>query len=239
LELNEVPVVIDRRKILALLAYLAINPWKHHRDHISALFWPEYPQPKAFTNLRHILWEVRQVIGNDWIVAGRDTIALAAKSSATPERTIWVDVERFELLKAQGNAQSDSSLRLDMLSEAIKLYRNHFLTGFTLKDAPDFNEWASAESEKLRDQLARVLAILIEDLCALGQAGGAIPYAQRLVALDPLNEVSHRLLMEIYLQAGQHSAALRQYELCRNILRKELGVDPQPETRLLYKQIRR
>jgi DNA-binding SARP family transcriptional activator len=126
-----------------------------------------------------------------------------------------------------------------MLSEAVKLYRNHFLTGFTLKDAPDFNEWASTESDKLRDQLASALAILIDNLCALGQAGTAIHYAQRLVALDPLNEASHRLLMGIYLQAGQHSAAIRQYELCRNILRKELGVDPQPETRLLYKQIRR
>jgi len=63
LELNNSPVIIDRRKTLALLAYLAVDRWQYHRDQISALFWPEYPQPKAFSNLRHVLWEVRQAIG--------------------------------------------------------------------------------------------------------------------------------------------------------------------------------
>src|SRR6185503_6057147 len=32
---------------------------------------------------------------------------------------------------------------------------------------------------------------------------------------------------------------LKQYQTCEQILRKELGVDPQPETRALYKQIRK
>jgi len=29
-ELDNAPVVIDRRKTLALLAYLAVNRWRHH-----------------------------------------------------------------------------------------------------------------------------------------------------------------------------------------------------------------
>jgi non-specific serine/threonine protein kinase len=45
--------------------------------------------------------------------------------------------------------------------------------------------------------------------------------------------------MQVYLQAGQHSAALKQYQICEQVLRKEMGVDPQPETYALYKQIRR
>jgi predicted ATPase len=45
--------------------------------------------------------------------------------------------------------------------------------------------------------------------------------------------------MEVYIQAGQHSAALKQYQACEQILRKELGLDPQPETLALYKKIRR
>jgi len=125
------------------------------------------------------------------------------------------------------------------LSDAVKLYRNHFLTGFSLKDAPDFNEWAFAKSEDLRHKLSNALTKLSEDYCALGQADQAIPYARRLITLDPLNESSHRLLMNVYIQAGQHSAALKQYQACEQLLRKELGVDPQPETRELYKKIRK
>jgi predicted ATPase len=45
--------------------------------------------------------------------------------------------------------------------------------------------------------------------------------------------------MQVYIQAGQHSAALKQYQACEEILRRELGIDPQAETRELYKKIRR
>src|SRR5688500_20059356 len=78
-----------------------------------------------------------------------------------------------------------------------------------------------------------------DDCCTLSQANKAVTSARRLITLDPLNESAHRQLMEIYIQAGQHSAALKQYQACEQILRKELNLDPQPETRALYKRIRK
>jgi predicted ATPase/DNA-binding SARP family transcriptional activator len=240
LELNNSIITVDRRKTLALLAYLAVNRWGHHRDHISALLWPEYEQSKAFTNLRHILWEIRQAIGEGWIIAARDTIALIAEGADQPsERFVWLDVARFKSLITESRSQNDILRRISLLSDSVKLYRNHFLTGFSLKNSPDFNEWAFAESEELRHQLASALGMLTNDYCSLGQAETAIPHAERLITLDPLNESSHRQLMQVYIQAGQHTAAIKQYQTCEQILRKELGVDPQPETRALYKQIRK
>jgi predicted ATPase/DNA-binding SARP family transcriptional activator len=241
LELNNTPVAADRRKTLALLAYLAVNRWQHHRDHISAMLWPDYDQSRAYTNLRHILWEVQQVIGEGWVAAGRDTIGLIADDHSLSQagRTIWVDVARFKYLITQSRAQEDVSLRISLLSDAVKLYRNHFLTGFSLKDAPSFNEWTIAESDDLCHQFASVLTMLTDDHCSLGQAEIAIPYGRRLIALDPLNEASHRQLMHVYIQAGKSNAALKQYQICEQILRRELGVDPQTETRALYKQIRK
>ena len=239
LELDRAAVSIDRRKTLALLVYLAVNRWQHHRDHISALFWPEYAQPKAFSNLRHILWEVQQIIGEGWIIARRDTIGLILDGDHVTGREIWLDVARFKSLITESQAQKDASRRIPLLTDSVKLYRDHFLTGFSLKHSPIFNEWANSEADGLRHQLAGALTILSDDVCSQGQAATAIPHAQRLMALDPLNEASHRQLMQTYIQAGQHNAALKQYQSCEQILRKELGVDPQPETRLLYKQIRR
>jgi predicted ATPase/DNA-binding SARP family transcriptional activator len=240
LELDNSLITADRRKALALLAYLAVNRWEHHRDHISGLLWPEYEQSKAFTNLRHLLWEVRHAIGEDWIVAARDTIALIAEGADQPsKRVVWLDVARFQSLITEGRAQNEISIRILLLTDSVKLYRNHFLTGFSLRHSSDFNEWAFAESEELRKQLAGALTMLTNDHCSLGQVETAIPYAQRLVALDSLNEESHRRLMQVYIQAGQHNAALKQYQSCEKLLRKELGVDPQSETRALYKQIRK
>jgi predicted ATPase/DNA-binding SARP family transcriptional activator len=233
LYLNHEPVTADRRKALALLAYLAVHVGRQTRDSLSALFWPDYDQSKAFTNLRHTLWEVQQAIGEGWILADRETVAL------DPHADIALDVHQFESLVAKSRAQGEAALRVLLLCDAVKLYRNHFLTGFSLKDAPEFNEWAFAKSEDLKHQLSWALVTLSDDHCALGQAEEAIPYARRLLTLDALNEASHRQLMQVYLQAGQYSAALRQYQACEQILRKELGIDPQPETRELYKKIRK
>lgn len=231
--LNHESVSADRRKATALLAYLAVNSGRQTRDSLSALFWPDYDQSKAFTNLRHTLWEVQQTIGEGWIVADRESIEL------NPEADISLDVRQFESLLADSRAQGQAALRIPLLLDAVKLYRNHFLTGFSLKDAPDFNEWAFAKSEELKHQLSEALVTLAEDLCAQGQAEQAIPHARRLITLDPLNESSHRQLMQVYLEAGQQSAALKQYQACEQLLRKELGMDPQPETRELYKKIRK
>jgi predicted ATPase/DNA-binding SARP family transcriptional activator len=240
LEIDNSPVIVDRRKTLALLAYLAVNRGSHTRDYLSALLFPDYDQSKAFTNLRHTLWETQQAIGDGWIVADHETIGFIARGAdRSTGLVLWLDVAQFKSLIAECRAQKDVSLRTPLLTDSIKLYRNHFLTGFSLKDAPTFNEWSIGESDDLRHQLTRALAMLTDDHCSLGQAETAIPYARRLIALDPLNETSHRQLMQVYIQADQHNAALKQYKICEQILRKELGVDPQPETRALYKQIRK
>ena len=57
------------------------------------------------------------------------------------------------------------------------------------------------------------------------------------VNLDPLHEPAQRALMTLYAQAGQHAAALRQYETCVQLLADELGVEPEEETAVLYQTI--
>lgn len=238
LHLDDQPIATDRRKAVALLAYLAVNDSDHgfqrySRESLSALLWPDYEQAKAFSNLRRTIWEVHQAIGEGWLIAERESVFL------NQDAKIDLDIARFQNLLSQSHRQNDPARRIPLLMEATKLYRNHFLTGFSLKDAYLFNEWAYTEAEDLRGKLAGALETLSEDYPAIGEAEKAIPYARRLITLDPLNEASHRNLMEVYIRAGQHSAALKQYQACEQILRKELGLDPQPETRALYKKIRK
>jgi DNA-binding SARP family transcriptional activator len=54
---------------------------------------------------------------------------------------------------------------------------------------------------------------------------------------DPLREEIHREIMQLYLESGQRALAVRQYEICREILATELGIPPMEETRALYAQI--
>jgi predicted ATPase len=60
----------------------------------------------------------------------------------------------------------------------------------------------------------------------------------RQLELDPWREEAHRQVMRVLAANGDRSAALAQYETCRRILAKELGVEPSAETQKLYEQIR-
>ena len=56
-----------------------------------------------------------------------------------------------------------------------------------------------------------------------------IHVAMRLLTRDPLQEGVHWALMRHYLEQGRRRSALEQYRACREVLRKELGIEPEPE----------
>ncbi|MBK8781439.1 MAG: tetratricopeptide repeat protein [Anaerolineales bacterium] len=66
----------------------------------------------------------------------------------------------------------------------------------------------------------------------------AISFASRLLSFDPWREEAHRQLMLLQARTGQWTGALAQYETCKKILEKELGVEPSLETTSLYERIR-
>ena len=60
----------------------------------------------------------------------------------------------------------------------------------------------------------------------------------RWLALDPLHEPAHRLIMQLHAWDGDRAAAVRQYRECVKVLQEELGVEPEPETTALFEAIR-
>jgi predicted ATPase/DNA-binding SARP family transcriptional activator len=237
-QLDQVPLTASRRAVVALLAYLAVSDSEHPgqrftRESLAALLWTEYDQAKALANLRHTLWEVAQFLGEGWVIAEHEMISLP------PTADLTLDVAQFRSLLAQAAGRSEPALRIPFLTEATELYRDDFLSGFSLKEGPSFNEWAMSKAASLRHEFAATLQMLIEDYDALNQSQQAILYAERLIELDPLNEAAHRTLMQLYALTDQQTAAIQQYRSLERLLRKELNVDPQFETRELYKRIRR
>ena len=56
LTLDGRPVMLDRWKAVALLAYLAVEDRPHRRDGLATLLWPELSQAKARNGLRRGQW---------------------------------------------------------------------------------------------------------------------------------------------------------------------------------------
>ena len=237
LEIDGLPIELERRKAMTLLAYLAVTQKSQSRDSLAALFWPEADQSRARTTLRHHIWTLNRGLGEGWLDISRETIRVNANSD------LWVDVTQFrnELAACQTHNHAGTDVCLDCLPhlrEAVSLYRDDFLAGFTLRDSPEFDEWQRFESETLRRELNEALERLVRSQSAQADFKAAIPYAQRWLALDPLHEPAHRYLMELYARAGQRAAALHQYAECERILLEELGVPPSMETTALAERIR-
>ncbi len=127
---------------------------------------------------------------------------------------------------------------LDTLRQAVDLYRGDFLSGYYVRHAPDFETWMLAEQARLREMVIQTLHTLAEHLARQGELPDAIAVIRRLLSLEPWREEAHRQLMRLLAQNGQRSAALAQFEICRQALADELGVEPGPETRALYQQLR-
>jgi len=204
---------IDTRKGIALLAYLAVTNTSHSRDALATLFWPDYDQKHARAALRSALWALNKALAGDWLVADRERVGL------NPEASLWVDAQAFTDRLAQYQAQGQADIQVDieacaaslpLLTEAVALYQADFLTGFTLRDSPDFDQWQFWQTETLRQQLAGALERLVYSHSSQQQFEPAIAYARRWLDLDPLQEIAHRQLMQLYISTGQRAAASRQ-----------------------------
>ena len=227
------PVTFHRHQTLALLAHLAATDQPHSRDALAAFFWPELDESEARAALRRGLYDLGQTIGKEWLAVDRARVALR------PEAGLRVDVWRFcGLVKGvAGHGHAADPLCDDCLAaltEAAEIFRGDFLAGFSLRGSAEFDDWQSLTAESLRLELAGVLAKLAAGLADRRQYDRALSHARRGLALDPLDEASHRLLMQIYAWAGERAALARQYQQCADVLAAELGIEPAPETTALY-----
>lgn len=213
-------------KARALVAYLAVERERPiERDYLAGFLWPDVTQSAARNNLRQALSQVRRAIGDrkfdpPFVLATRQTVQFNRSAE------ISVDVAQFEQLARAGDAT------------ALDLYRGDFLAQFSLPDSDLFESWALMQRESLQRQAQSLLAQAVASALTDGAYERAIGLAQRQLGFDGWDESAHRALMQAYSQLGRREEALRQYQLCKQLLVDELGVEPLAETTALFEQIK-
>ncbi len=244
IECDGQPIRLDRRKALALLAYLAVTDESHRRDSLVDLLWPEVDATRGRAALRRTLYALRQALTGDWLDVDREEIGLQPspdRASGTGQ-VLWVDVDQFRrhLAECETHGHPPSQVCpacLAPLTEAVALVRGDFLSGFGLKDSFNFDDWQLFQAEVLRREVVEALERLVHWHSTQREFEPALAYARHRLALDPLDESAHRQLMRLYTWSGRRSAALRQYEECVSVLHDQLGVPPQEATTQLHKAI--
>jgi DNA-binding SARP family transcriptional activator len=220
----------SRRKPQLLVKVLALQPHRQlHRERLMELLWPELDAEAAANNLhktihlaRHALEpELKSAAESRFILSQGQQVALRAPGG------LLVDAEEFERRAAAAKRTGEA----EEYEAALALY-----AGDLLPEEP-YEDWAAARREQLRGQyqeLLMKLALLYE---ARGEFEGGVAQWKRLLDCDPPNEEAHRRLMSLYAQTGDRRRALRQYEQCRDTLRRELEAEPEPATVELHERI--
>jgi class 3 adenylate cyclase len=139
-----------------------------------------------------------------------------------------VDVVEFENVVATGTPEA--------LERAGSLYRGDLLAGFDVRETL-FEDWLRAERARLHELALEAGARLLALQMKSDAVDAAVRTTLRLLALDSLQEVTHRTLMRLYARQGRRDAALHQYQVCIDVLQRELGLEPEEATRQLYQTI--
>ena len=219
----------------SLLAYLALGRGRYfNRAELLDTLWTERMASMTAGSFNTALWRLRRMIERPPFRHGEliDSDRRGAICMSGSE-AVWLDVEEFGRRIASGLDRPMEQLgdtEIEDLRTGVALYKSDILMELT-------DDWALREREKHRRHYLNALGRLMQVCTIRREYGEAIGYAQKILDCDALREDLHRELMQLFVLSGQRAQALRQFELCRDMLRRELAIQPMRETLALYRQI--
>ena len=215
----------------SLFQYLAYRGGAPVRaEGLIETLWPEL-EPEADMNTLHkAVHFVRQRLN---FVTGRDGHELLRYADGcytlSPD-DVEVDAVAFRraLFQARWSQRlGDPAGQRDYLSRAIDLYQGELL-------ADDYLiEWSIPERARLRHDMCGALRERGALARAAGQQDQAALYYHQLLAVEPTGEDGYQALIELALADGRRGEALRLYQRCQHVLRRELDLEPGPRLRSL------
>jgi DNA-binding SARP family transcriptional activator len=209
-------------KTLPLLAYLVLHrAGPVSREKIAFTLWEDETEDDARANLRRHLHHLQRALPQTdaqtpWILADVDSLQW------NPAALAWLDVAEFERRAADR----------DDRARAIDVYAGDLLENL-------YEEWLFADRDRLRNVYQSLLGDLILESRSTRDLARAASYAQKVLANDPWREDTVRQLMAIRYESGDRAGALAVYQQFDQRLRREMDVDPMPETSALRDAILR
>src|SRR2546423_902815 len=235
-------------KEFALLIYLAVEGRIHLRKTLSELFWPEGDARHGRAALRITLLHLRHLLDEG---AGVDSVPhlLITHDTLGLDFTSYVELDLHPLHEAWRLSRASTRTALIMpedahrtllaqLQQAVSLPRGEFLEGFSLRDAPAFDDWVRFQREYWHLRINEVFDRLSKLQFEAGELVPAIETVNRWLVLAPLHEEAYRRLMRLHFAAGDRYAALHAYDVCRARLATDMQTEPTPETVALASRMR-
>jgi predicted ATPase/DNA-binding SARP family transcriptional activator len=216
------------RKARSLIKMLALAPGHRlHREQIIDALWPDLEPESASNNLRKVLHVARRGLAtlsadsNGYLSLDDGVLTLA------PSEQVWIDVDAFE----RAAVDARRTREIDAYRTACELYVGDLLP------EDRYEDWAGERRAALRELYLTLVAEMADGLERSGHFAEAVEALERVVAMEPSREDGHVRLMRAYAGAGRRHHALRQFKVMREVLSRELGVEPEPASERLYREI--
>jgi DNA-binding SARP family transcriptional activator/tetratricopeptide (TPR) repeat protein len=213
-ELERLPA---QRLRAALLVYMAVEQCAS-RETLVTVFWPESSESRARHALRQSLYHVRHELGSEWLQLRTHDLCVSGDVRA--------DVHDFSAALDAGEFEA-----------AARLYAGPFLGGVHLADLQPWQSWVDAQRVHYARGFRRACREWVDARRSTHDVQGAIDAAQHWLAPDPLDDEAQHALIEALADAGERTAALRQYETYARLLDAE-SLTPLDATVALVERVR-
>jgi DNA-binding SARP family transcriptional activator len=226
-------------KGLAILRYLLAHPSRPiSQDYLMGWLWPESDLKRARWSLNSTIRALRKALrysrspisSVDYILFEDGYYCLS------PTVQVWTDTEAFDAFYERARLLEKAQRMPEAAAEyarAVELYRGEYLSEDLYED------WTMIERERLANTYVDMLHRLATYYAKTDQYHKSIQACYQLLKSDPSHEDSYRLLVHCYVQLGMRTRALRQYQLCKQVLKRKFNVHPSSETEALYQSILR
>jgi DNA-binding SARP family transcriptional activator len=222
------------RKVQELFAYLLLHPGRHHREIIANIIWEKTNQTHAKNYLRKTIWQLQSTLNEMEDGLSERVVQITNEWIAVrPEVHPNLDVTQFEdvFTSTQDIPGKDITVKsLHAIENAIELYQGDLLEGW-------YQSWCLIERERYHQMYFAMLEKLMDFCEAHGEWERGLMYGSLILRSDNAREPTHRRLMRLHYLSRDRTAALRQFDRCKEALQTELGVKPSRLTIKLYQQI--
>ena len=196
-----------------VLAYVALHGTAS-RGEVAANLWPEAAPARASSDLRTAIWRLQSAdVG--FLHSEGQTLALCA--------AVAVDVNQVAEWAMAVLAAPPAPFDPPPVPPGSE---RELLPGWD-------EEWLDHHRERARLLTVQAFESAGERLLANGRTAEALPYLLRVTQLDPFRESAQQLLLQLHLRQGNVHQALRQYRRYRDLVRRDLGMEPGSALRAL------
>ncbi|MGH9967904.1 MAG: tetratricopeptide repeat protein [Pyrinomonadaceae bacterium] len=213
-----------------------ITSRRHHRaskDTIVDTFWGETDIDVVEKNFHPTVSHIRKALNSNQPLKQNFLLYREGDYQLNPEFSYRIDIEDFDRLIAEGETARRTHKYEECLKAyegAVALYRGEFMQG-------SYEPWVEEQRTYYREQYLRLLESLAGVAQKMEDWPKSMQLAQRILHEDQFREDIHCLIMRAHGALGNRGAVKEHYEGLKRLLETELGVEPGPEIRKLFKEL--